>query len=150
MIEYVLDTNTVSELMRGRPNTSLETHLARRWQACALPAPVVDELQYGVSRIESPARRAVYQAWLEQLLADLVVIPLDSMCAQWHGRERARLARTGRPPSLFDGLIASMPSSTSSRSSRTIQSISSFSTESYSRTGSSPVEPVVVAGSVQS
>src|SRR5688572_6429814 len=108
MIEYVLDTNTVSELMRGRPNTSLETHLARRWQACALPAPVVDELQYGVSRIESPARRAVYQAWLEQLLTDLVVIPLDSMCAQWHGRERARLARTGRPPSLFDGLIASI------------------------------------------
>jgi tRNA(fMet)-specific endonuclease VapC len=108
MIEYVLDTNTVSELMRGRPNTSLETHLARRWQACALPAPVVDELQYGVSRIESPARRAVYQAWLEQLLTDLVVIPLDSMCAQWHGRERARLARTGRLPSLFDGLIASI------------------------------------------
>ena len=108
MIEYVLDTNTVSQLMRGRPNTSLETHLARRWQACALPAPVVDELQYGVSRIESPARRAVYQAWLEQLLTDLAVIPLDSMCAQWHGRERARLARTGRPPSLFDGLIASI------------------------------------------
>jgi tRNA(fMet)-specific endonuclease VapC len=108
MIEYVLDTNTVSELMRGRPNTSLETHLARRWQACALPAPVIDELQYGVSRIESPARRAVYQAWLEQLLTDLAVIPLDSMCAQWHGRERARLARTGRPPSLFDGLIASI------------------------------------------
>jgi tRNA(fMet)-specific endonuclease VapC len=69
---------------------------------------VVDELQYGVSRIESPARRAVYQAWLEQLLRDLVVIPLDSMCAQWHGRERARLARTGSPPSLFDGLIASV------------------------------------------
>jgi tRNA(fMet)-specific endonuclease VapC len=108
MIEYVLDTNTVSELMRGRPNTSLETRLARRWQACALPAPVVDELQYGVSRIESPVRRAVYQAWLEQLLTDLVVIPLDSMCAQWHGRERARLARTGRPPALFDGLIASI------------------------------------------
>lgn len=108
MIEYVLDTNTVSELMRGRPNASLETRLARRWQACALPAPVVDELQYGVSRMESPARRTVYQAWLEQLLRDIAVIPLDAMCAQWHGRERARLARTGRPPSLFDGLIASV------------------------------------------
>jgi predicted nucleic acid-binding protein len=80
MIEYVLDTNTVPELMRGRPNASLE----------------------------SPARRAVHQAWLEQLLTSLVVIPLDSMCAQCHGRERARLARTGRPPSLFDGLIASI------------------------------------------
>lgn len=108
MIEYVLDTNTVSELMRGRSNTSLESHLARRWSTCALPAPVVDELQYGVSRIQSPARRGVYQAWLEQLLTDIAVIPIDSMCAQWHGRERARLARTGWPPSLFDGLIASI------------------------------------------
>ena len=94
MIEYVLDTNVVSELMRGRPNASLETQLARRWQACAMPAPVVDEVQYGVSRMESPARRAGYQAWLEQLLTEIPVIPLDSMCAQWHGRERAR--RRGR------------------------------------------------------
>ena len=49
MIEYVLDTNTVSELMRGRPNASLERRLASRWASCALPAPVVDELQFGVS-----------------------------------------------------------------------------------------------------
>jgi tRNA(fMet)-specific endonuclease VapC len=108
MIEYLLDTNTVSELMRGRPNAALERRLARRWRDCALPAPVVDEIQYGVSRIESPARRAIYQEWLERLLADIAVVPLDSMCAQWHGRERARLARLGKPPPLFDGLIASI------------------------------------------
>jgi len=108
MIEYLLDTNTVSELMRGRPNAALERRLARHWRSCALPAPVVDELQYGVSRIESPTRRAIYQEWFERLLTDIAVVPLDSMCAQWHGRERARLARTGRPPPLFDGLIASI------------------------------------------
>lgn len=108
MIEYVLDTNTVSKLMSGRPRPDLERRLATRWQACALPAPVVDELQYGVGRIESPTRRAVYQEWLERLLGDIAVIPLDSMCAQWHGRERARLTRKGRPPPLFDGLIASI------------------------------------------
>lgn len=108
MIEYVLDTNTVSKLMSGRANPDLERRLASLWQACALPAPVVDELQYGVSRLESLARRAVYQEWLERLLVDIPVIPLDAMCAQWHGRERARLARKGRPPPLFDGLIASI------------------------------------------
>lgn len=108
MIRYVLDTNTVSELMRGQPSSGLERRLARRWQACALPAPVVDELQYGISRIGVPARRAVYQEWLERLMTDVPVIPLDSMCAQWHGRERARLTERGRPPSLYDGLIASI------------------------------------------
>ena len=108
MIEYVLDTNTVSQLMRREPNPPLERRLASAWQTCALPAPVVDELQYGVSKIDSAARRTVYQEWLERLLQDIAVIPLDSMCAQWHGRERARLARKGRRPPLFDGLIASV------------------------------------------
>lgn len=108
MIEYVLDTNTVSELMRARPSVNLERRLARSMSACALPAPVVDELQYGIGRIEPPARRAVYQEWLERLMSDLPVIPLDAMCAQWHGRERARLARVGKPPALYDGLIAAI------------------------------------------
>jgi len=108
MIEYALDTNTLSELMRGRPNVAFERRLARRRSSCAIPAPVVDELQYGVSRIRAPERRAVYQDWLERLMADIPVIPLDSMCAQWHGRERARLATGGTPPSLYDGLIASI------------------------------------------
>lgn len=108
MIEYVLDTNTVSELMRARPSSRLERRLSRSLAACALPAPVVDELQYGVSRIELPARRAVYQEWLERLMSDVPVIPVDAMCAQWHGRERARLSRAGRSPALCDGLIASV------------------------------------------
>jgi hypothetical protein len=36
------------------------------------------------------------------------VVPLDALCAQWHGRERARLSATGNPPALYDGLIASI------------------------------------------
>ena len=40
-------------------------------------------------------------------MTDVPVIPLDSMCAQWHGGERARLTQRGRPSSLY-GLIASI------------------------------------------
>jgi tRNA(fMet)-specific endonuclease VapC len=50
----------------------------------------------------------MYQQWLEALMAGFPIIPLDGLCAQWHGRERARLAAVGRPPALFDGLIASI------------------------------------------
>lgn len=108
MIRFLLDTNTVSELMRERPHARLEARLARRASACALPAPVIDELLYGVSRLPVGERRNMYQAWLEALMVDLPVIPLDGMCAQWHGRERARLAGVGKPPALFDGLIAAI------------------------------------------
>ena len=108
MIEYALDTNTLSELMRPSPNIAFERRLAQRWTSCAVPAPVVDELQYGISRIRTPERRAVYQEWLERLMVDIPIVPLDAMCAQWHGRERARLASGGKPPALYDGLIASI------------------------------------------
>jgi tRNA(fMet)-specific endonuclease VapC len=108
MIRFVLDTNTISELMRERPHPGLEARLGRCRSACALPAPVVDELQYGVSRIPAAGRRDMYQRWLEVLMADFPVIPVDGMCAQWHGRERARLGAQGRPPPLYDGLIASI------------------------------------------
>lgn len=108
MIEYVLDTNVLSELMRERPNSGLETKLARSRKSCAIPAAVIDELQFGVSRMEGGERQALYQQWLEALMADFPLIPVDGLCAQWHGRERARLSTLGRPPSLFDGLIAAV------------------------------------------
>lgn len=108
MIRFVLDTNTVSELARRRSNPGLEARIGRLRSSCALAAPVVDELQFGVSRIHSADRRQQYQRWLEVLIADFPVIPIDVACAQWHGRERARLSALGRPPSLYDGLIASV------------------------------------------
>lgn len=108
MIEYVLDTNALSELMRERPNAGLEAKLAKHRSSCAIPAPVIDELQFGVSRIAPGERQNMYQAWLEALMADFPIIPLDGLCAQWHGRERARLTNKGKPPSLYDGLIASI------------------------------------------
>jgi tRNA(fMet)-specific endonuclease VapC len=108
MIEYALDTNALSELMRERPNAALEQALAQRWSSCSVPAPVIDELQFGVSRIVDVERQALYQQWLEALMADIAIIPFDAFCAQWHGRERARLVAAGKPPSLYDGLIASI------------------------------------------
>jgi tRNA(fMet)-specific endonuclease VapC len=108
MIEYLLDTNTLSELMKERPSTAFERRLAQHRSACAIPAPVIDELQFGVSRITHAERRSMYQQWLETLMQDLPIVPFDGLCGQWHGRERARLARTGRSPALYDGLIASI------------------------------------------
>jgi tRNA(fMet)-specific endonuclease VapC len=108
MIEYLLDTNALSELMRERPNPGLETRLTRHRRSCAIPAPVIDELQFGVSRMPPGERQQMYQQWLEALMLDFPIVPLDGLCAQWHGRERARLTTLGRPPPLYDGLIASI------------------------------------------
>ena len=108
MIEYVLDTNVLSEMMRARPNPDLESKVVACQKFCAIPAPVIDELQFGVSRIPGGERQAMFQDWLEALMAAYPVIPLDAFCAQWHGRERARLSAMGKAASLYDGLIASI------------------------------------------
>jgi tRNA(fMet)-specific endonuclease VapC len=108
MIGYLLDTNALSELMRERPNVALEKRLRQRRQSCAIPSPVIDELQFGVSRIANDERRSMYQLWLEALIREFPIVPFDALCAQWHGRERARLWRAGMPPALYDGLIASI------------------------------------------
>ena len=108
MIEYLLDTNVLSELKRESPAAGLEAKVNTRRRACAIPAPVIDELQFGISRMASTQRRGMYQSWLEALMAAFPVVPLDALCAQWHGRERARLSATGNPPALYDGLIASI------------------------------------------
>src|SRR5580765_4795945 len=105
MIEYVLDTNVLSELRRERPSARLEARIDANHKACAIPAPVIDELQFGISRLAAGERRQMYQRWLEALMAQFLVIPLDALCAQWHGRERARLAEMGKVPALYDGLI---------------------------------------------
>ena len=107
-MNLLLDTNVLSELMRARPSPALEAAVRRRRARCAIPAPVIDELQFGVSRLPAGARQQAYQQWLEALMADFPIVPLDGLCAQWHGRERARLKLEGRPPPLYDGLIASV------------------------------------------
>jgi tRNA(fMet)-specific endonuclease VapC len=38
----------------------------------------------------------------------LPILPYDEEAASWHARERARLARRGRPPSAADGQIAAI------------------------------------------
>lgn len=106
MIRFLLDTNIVSELSRLQPNRRLQERIARHQTACALPATVVEELQFGVSRIESGERRAMFQAWLDIQLDTFPVVVFDKDCAQWLGRERARLKSAGQTPPLPDALIA--------------------------------------------
>lgn len=108
MIRYALDTNILSELLRPDPHPRVVSRLTHRRLSCAIPAPVVDELQFGISLKASGERRHLHQSWLEGLLHEYPVIPFDAMCSQWHGRERAALVRAGRPPPVFDGLIASI------------------------------------------
>ena len=76
--------------------------------ACAIAAPSVEELVFGVSRLPPSARRDSLERWLEGILDSFILLPFDVRCGLWLGRERARLAGLGLPAPRAEGEIAAV------------------------------------------
>ncbi|ODT38077.1 MAG: hypothetical protein ABS55_01655 [Lautropia sp. SCN 70-15] len=107
-IRYLLDTNVISEMATKAPDAGVARALTRYEADCALPAPVLEELQFGVARLAPGRKRAMLEHWLAALTDRIEVLPYDAGAATWLGRERARLAGLGKPAPRADGEIAAI------------------------------------------
>jgi tRNA(fMet)-specific endonuclease VapC len=106
---YLLDTGVVSSPVSTSPNPHIVARLAEHGPECAIAAPVWHELVFGCSRLPAGRRRVALQAYLDDVVrASFPVLPYDESAAAWHGRERARLERLGRPSAFVDGQIAAI------------------------------------------
>ena len=105
---YLLDTNILSELAKREPNAAVERRLAAHQFQCAVSAPTIEELTFGVQRLPPSPKREMLGSWLDQILNSFALLPYDHYCAIWLGRERARLAATGKPAPRTDGEIAAI------------------------------------------
>ncbi|NTV94992.1 MAG: type II toxin-antitoxin system VapC family toxin [Thiobacillus sp.] len=105
---FLLDTNVISELAKIQPDLGVETQVLARQADCALAAPTVEELCFGVARLPKSARRDMLERWLEGVLQQFTLLPIDYRAALWLGRERARLASEGSPAPRADGEIAAV------------------------------------------
>lgn len=104
-MNYLLDTNVVSELRKPRPHgavlawrRSVQTH------QLAIPGVVLAEAQAGVelTRKQDPRKAAELEAWIDQVQARYTVLPADEAIF----REWARLMH-GRSADLSaDAMIA--------------------------------------------
>ena len=100
-MQYMLDTNIVSEIIRNPTG-----HAARRARAAAesvcVSIVVAAELRYGCARKGSPRllRR------VEEFLAEVPVLPFDVPADSQYGGIRAELEAAGRPIGSNDLLIA--------------------------------------------
>ena len=108
-MKYLLDTNTVSEPLRPRPQAGVIRRL-HQWEGeVAIPAPVWHELRFGCSRLPPSRRRAAIERYIEDVvLASFAVVDYGREAADWHARERARLIAAGRTPPFVDGQIAAI------------------------------------------
>lgn len=107
-LQYLLDTNVLSEPMRPVPDPGVIDRITEAGSSIATAAPVWHEIQFGGLRLPPGRRRRAIEAIIDAMAAALVVLPYDVGAAAWHARERARLTRLGRPPPFVDGQIAAI------------------------------------------
>jgi tRNA(fMet)-specific endonuclease VapC len=99
---YALDTNSLIYFFKGMGRVP-ERVLSTPPRSLAIPAVVLYELEVGIAKSSSPARRRFQ---LEQLLALLDVLPFGAAEATVAARVRADLELAGTPIGTLDTLIA--------------------------------------------
>jgi len=109
-MNYLLDTNVVSEFRKPQPNAGVIAWVARVNPATTyLSVITIGELQKGIARLADESRRSTLQTWLEE---DLLVrfsnqiIVLDTGVLLAWGRLLAHLETIGKTMPVMDSLIA--------------------------------------------
>ena len=101
-MRYLLDTNTVSDLVRKPQGKVAEQVLKVGETKVCTSIVVAAELRYGAKKKQSPR----LSAQLEAILGALEILPLEKPADVSYGSIRAQLERAGKPIGANDLLIA--------------------------------------------
>lgn len=108
-INYLLDSNILSEPARREPNADVMENLAKHDGEYATAAIVWHELNYGCHLLPQSKRKTQLLSYLAMLRdSNLIILPFDQSAAEWFAQERARLKSTGLTCAYADGEIAAV------------------------------------------
>jgi tRNA(fMet)-specific endonuclease VapC len=102
MVDYLLDTNTVSLALRGRAPRVVSRLRKLKRERVGLSVITAMELRFGIARNPAAAVRIA----VESLLQTMVVVPLGLSVAASYGTIRTTLERAGTPIGALDTIIA--------------------------------------------
>lgn len=109
-MNYLLDTNVISEPTKAPPNAGVLTWLATVDEDSIFMSVVtVTELRYGIDRLPSGKRRSRLDTWLRQELIPRFegrIVPVDLEIADACGRLVARSEAMGRQLEPRDAFLA--------------------------------------------
>lgn len=109
-MNFLLDTNVVSEWVKPHPNAGVVAWLAEVDEdRVFLSVVTLAELRYGIERMAAGKRRTRLAEWLRDELPlrfEARVLPIDAVVADAWGRVMARSEAVGRPMSVADAFIA--------------------------------------------
>ena len=104
----LIDTNVWSEIAKPRPEPRVSHWVALNFDACILSTIVQAEIVYGIVLAEDATRRAILQAFHDDLVLRIAdrLLPFDTSAAVAFGSLRAKLKRSGELIGERDMLIA--------------------------------------------
>jgi toxin FitB len=109
-VNFLLDTNVVSEWVKPHPNSGVVAWLdGMDEDRVFLSVITLAELRYGVERLDEGKRRRRLTEWLEQELTlrfEGRILDVDSAIADRCGKVTARSEAAGRPIGAMDALLA--------------------------------------------
>jgi predicted nucleic acid-binding protein len=109
-VNFLLDTNVISETMKPRPNPGLLGWLADADEdRTFLSVITLMELRYGIERMAGGRKRKRFEEWLDHdlpLRFESRILAIDARVADTSGRLVARSESLGRPIETRDALIA--------------------------------------------
>ena len=99
---YLLDTNTLIYFFKGLGNVP-EKMLSESPKDIAIPAIVVLELEYGITKSNAPKKR---QQQLAEICSLVKILPFGAVEAKQAASIRTKLEKKGTPIGPYDLLIA--------------------------------------------
>jgi toxin FitB len=109
-MNFLLDTNVISEFMKARPNSGVIAWLAAaEEERVFLSVVTITELRYGIERLATGKRREHLDGWLRKDLTSRFsgrILPVDIEIADACGKLVALSESKGRPLEPRDAFIA--------------------------------------------
>ncbi len=109
-MKYLLDTNVISEPMKGRPNPGVVKWISGQDEdEVCMSVVTITELRYGMERLATGKRRESLEEWLRKDLSGRFagrILPIDIEVADACGRLVARSEASGHPIEPRDAFIA--------------------------------------------
>jgi predicted nucleic acid-binding protein len=109
-VNFLLDTNVVSEWAKPQPNVGVIQWMADQDEDRLFVSVItLAELQHGVDRLAVGARRRRLEVWLDEELRERFegrIVPVNEDVAKAWGRLMAMSEARGKRMNLMDGFLA--------------------------------------------